>query len=692
MPLLNPHEVILNRYEIMSFIDKGGFGEVYKAWDKHIERDVALKLVKDDKMRRELTGFQALLDITHKNVVRVLNVEKYRDSYYLIEYEFVEGKTLAQIMNERSLTLEEIIQIMSYLLEGLVEIEKVALHRDIKPHNIKLEDGSPQSLKILDLGIARVKSTPSDQAFSIYGTPGYTPPEVWAGRGDDTIDVFMTGVTFYQMITGHLPYGREKDLKMLNEDVAFEKLRKSRLTPPRIVYSFIEKAIKLDTADRFLSIEDMHIKFLTMKRRYFKQKDIYKNTDEKLFKFYDEFDKRLFEKGIDIESCTNLEYGLQIEISRDFVEAQINVYHGKKGFKVHPSKITSAPKQKLCQEAAEIACDIVNIPCPEISFQVSDDMSKENRFSRLTQIDDLLNSKLQNMNQEEIFVEKLKELDYGTMYSLTYKGNKLTLNVYYTEKKGFSIVLGGKYDPEVQEKIMKLLFEGKATTGNDVLEVPFQSWIGSDESGKGDYFGPLVAAGFWCDREIEKELVQFGIRDSKLLSDSTIIDISNKLYKNYKDRIVVCELPPQRYNEIYEKFKEKGKGLNSVLAWCHARVIEDLAINEGVEGALADQFGDEKFIRLQIEQNPKIKNAKKIELLQKTKAEKNIAVAAASIVARDRFIKRIKEYSQRFRIEIPKGAGADAIRVAKIIVNQYGREELEKYVKWHFKTTNEVLS
>ena len=88
----------------------------------------------------------------------------------------------------------------------------------------------------------------------------------------------------------------------------------------------------------------------------------------------------------------------------------------------------------------------------------------------------MLNSKLQNLNQEEIFVEKLKELDYGTMYSLTYKGNKLTLNVYYTEKKGFSIVLGGKYDPEVQEKIIKLLFEGKTTTGNDILEVPFQSW------------------------------------------------------------------------------------------------------------------------------------------------------------------------------------------------------------------------
>ena len=125
----------------------------------------------------------------------------------------------------------------------------------------------------------------------MYGTPGYTPPEVWAGKEWlETIDVFMTGVTFYQMITGHLPYGSEKDLRRLNEELAFNKLRKSRLNRPRIVYSFIEKAIKLDSSHRFLSIEDMNIKFITMKRRYSKQKDIYNNTDEKLLKFYNEFD------------------------------------------------------------------------------------------------------------------------------------------------------------------------------------------------------------------------------------------------------------------------------------------------------------------------------------------------------------------------------------------------------------------
>ncbi len=133
------------------------------------------------------------------------------------------------------------------------------------------------------------------------------------------------------MITGHLPYGSEKDLRRLNEELAFNKLRKCRLNPNRIVYSFIEKAIKLDSSHRFLSIEDMNIKFIIMKRRSSKQKDTYNNTDEKLLKFYNEFDKSLFEHGIDIESCSNLEYGLQFEISRDFVEAQINIYNGEKG-------------------------------------------------------------------------------------------------------------------------------------------------------------------------------------------------------------------------------------------------------------------------------------------------------------------------------------------------------------------------
>jgi len=226
---------------------------------------------------------------------------------------------------------------------------------------------------------------------------------------------------------------------------------------------------------------------------------------------------------------------------------------------------------------------------------------------------------------------------------------------------------------------------------DDLVIVPYKKWIGSDESGKGDYFGPLVAAAFLVSKDIEDDLVMLGIKDSKSLSDLKIEEIARILLSNYRERIAICELPPFKYNDFVEKMKIQGKGLNTVLAWCHAIVIQDLAEKNDFEAAIADQFGDESYIRLEILKNPKMKDARGIELIQQPKAEKNIAVAAASILARDRFTKRIRELSEKYNIEIPKGAGPDANKVARHIISKYGNEELNQIVKIHFKNTKDIF-
>ena len=135
---------------------------------------------------------------------------------------------------------------------------------------------------------------------------------------------------------------------------------------------------------------------------------------------------------------------------------------------------------------------------------------------------------------------------------------------------------------QMQEEL-DLLFNGKSSQGSNPKEFSRHydfAYMGSDESGKGDYFGPIVCVGVALEPNQEQILVSTGVQDSKKLTDSRIEKIAPKLFAVGKNRISVVQLNPSKYNQLYKSFKSQGKGLNELLAWMHAKVIENLMAEE----------------------------------------------------------------------------------------------------------------
>jgi len=204
--------------------------------------------------------------------------------------------------------------------------------------------------------------------------------------------------------------------------------------------------------------------------------------------------------------------------------------------------------------------------------------------------------------------------------------------------------------------------------------------IGTDEAGKGDYCGPLVCAACYVDSETNKILTENGIRDSKKISDGKAFKLAVVIKNNCPYSIVV--IGPEKYNQLYSKMKN----LNRLLAWAHAKAIETLVEKTQTKTVLADQFGKENLIA------DALKNkVSDIRLLQAHKAEANIAVAAASILARAEFLNRLNSLSDKFDVKLRAGAGIPTDEAIKLFIEKHGREKLELVVKIHFKNTKKVL-
>lgn len=204
--------------------------------------------------------------------------------------------------------------------------------------------------------------------------------------------------------------------------------------------------------------------------------------------------------------------------------------------------------------------------------------------------------------------------------------------------------------------------------------------IGIDESGKGDYFGPLVIAGVYVARQHEDQLRAAGVRDSKTVSDAKVAALAVHIRSVCPFTVVV--IGPERYNSLHTAMKN----LNRLLAWGHARAIENLLEKVSCSRVVADQFGDERFL-----QNALLAKGRTVTLVQKPRAEEEIAVAAASIIARAEFLRRMQELSTRYGIPLVKGASDTVIAAAKAFVQRYGADALGQVAKLHFRTTDKVL-
>ncbi len=205
------------------------------------------------------------------------------------------------------------------------------------------------------------------------------------------------------------------------------------------------------------------------------------------------------------------------------------------------------------------------------------------------------------------------------------------------------------------------------------------SHIGVDESGKGDYFGYLVVAAVYVDDQTERKLKDLKVKDSKLLSDPAALKLAAAIKKLCKHDIV--KISPEKYNSLYKKFDN----LNKILAWAHSRAIENMLSKVSPDFVVADKFADEKVLNAVL-----MEKGRKAKIIQTVRAESDIAVAAASVLARAEFLKTLRGLSREIGHVLPKGA-THVEGAAKYIIENYGEEGLSKIAKMHFRITKRIL-
>lgn len=262
------------------------------------------------------------------------------------------------------------------------------------------------------------------------------------------------------------------------------------------------------------------------------------------------------------------------------------------------------------------------------------------------------------------------------------KKGKLNVSVY---EKGPKVLIQGKDTEDFIRFTLEPLVTGEAKLGYEEIADPehFAPHFGIDESGKGDFFGPLVIAGVFTDAEITRSLIKAGIMDSKKITTPAAIRKLAAIIKATPGiAFDVIALRPEKYNELYASFKN----LNRMLAWGHATVIEELAKKRpDCPRALSDQFA-----RADVLQSALKKKNITLKLDQRTKGESDTAVAAASILARERFIDWMDAATKKAGMTIPLGCSSLVVDAGKQLIKTHGPEILGKFAKLHFKTTQQV--
>ena len=260
--------------------------------------------------------------------------------------------------------------------------------------------------------------------------------------------------------------------------------------------------------------------------------------------------------------------------------------------------------------------------------------------------------------------------------------NKLSIAVY---EKGPKVLVQGRGVEEFVQFELEPKILGEARLGYEEVHSPemFEPHFGVDESGKGDFFGPLVIAGVYVDRGIARKFLEVGVQDSKRISsDARIQALATSIRQIVGGLCEVVLIGPEKYNELYCKFGN----LNALLGWGHARVIENLlARKPDCPRALSDKFADVRVI-----ENALLQHGKAIKMEQRTKAESDPAVAAASILAREGFVNWLEKQSRSLGVRLGRGVSATVKQTAAEIVAANGAAALEQIAKVHFRTAHEV--
>lgn len=260
--------------------------------------------------------------------------------------------------------------------------------------------------------------------------------------------------------------------------------------------------------------------------------------------------------------------------------------------------------------------------------------------------------------------------------------NKLSVAVY---EKGPKVLVQGRDVEEFVQFELEPKILGEAKLGYEEVHSPemFEPHFGVDESGKGDFFGPLVIAGVYVDAGIARKFLDAGVVDSKRIgSDARIRALADLIRKNSLGLVETVLIGPVKYNELYERFDN----LNRLLGWGHARVIENLLSKKpGCPRSLSDQFADARVINASL-----LKHGRKIVIEQRPRAESDIAVAAASVVAREAFINWLERKSKELGLRLERGVSPSVKQAARKLVETKGPDALRDVAKVHFRTAHEI--
>jgi ribonuclease HIII len=286
-------------------------------------------------------------------------------------------------------------------------------------------------------------------------------------------------------------------------------------------------------------------------------------------------------------------------------------------------------------------------------------------------------SKLRSLLEDLGFEFSLKQ--YTIFFA---QKNQLSVAVY---EKGPKALIQGKGVEEFVQFELEPKILGEAKLGYEEVHSPemFEPHFGVDESGKGDFFGPLVIAGVYVDPGIARKLIEGAVQDSKRIgSDARIRALADTIRKTSMGLNDVVLIGPAKYNELYDKFGN----LNKLLAWGHARVIENLlAKKPDCARSLSDQFADARLIEQSL-----FRHGQKIEIQQRPRAESDIAVAAASILARDGFINWLEREGKKLGLRLERGVSPAVKVAARKLVEEKGADILRQLAKVHFRTAHAV--
>jgi ribonuclease HIII len=262
------------------------------------------------------------------------------------------------------------------------------------------------------------------------------------------------------------------------------------------------------------------------------------------------------------------------------------------------------------------------------------------------------------------------------------KADACTIALY---KSGKCLVQGKKAADFITFVLEPLVLKSAELGYEDVLNPEAVApHMGVDESGKGDFFGPIVAAGVYIDPSLAEAMREMNVRDSKnITSDLKAVHMGRDLRKLLGRRYSVVKIGPEAYNRLYAKMRN----VNTLLGWAHARAIENLLeIVPDCPRAISDKFGREDQIQRSLMQK-----GRRIELVQRHRAESDLAVAAASIIARESFLLSLKDMREKYKLKFPKGASSGVKEVALELIRKNGPKVLLETAKCHFKTTDAVL-